>query len=49
VQATAKKHLRLDKMIVVAVGDKTKIRPELEKLNLGSVEVRDTEGTLAQQ
>ncbi|HEU4436884.1 MAG TPA: pitrilysin family protein, partial [candidate division Zixibacteria bacterium] len=49
VQATAKKHLRLDKMVVVAVGDKTKIRPELEKLNLGSVEVRDTEGTLAQQ
>lgn len=49
VQATAKKHLRLDKMVVVAVGDKTKIRPELEKLNLGSIEVRDTEGTLAQQ
>ncbi|MCI0331055.1 MAG: insulinase family protein [candidate division Zixibacteria bacterium] len=49
VQATAKKYLVPEKMVVVAVGDKTTIRPELEKLNLGAVEVRDTEGTLAQQ
>ncbi len=49
VQATAKKYLVPEKMVVVAVGDKTKIRPELEKLNLGTIEVRDTEGTLAQQ
>ena len=49
VQATAKKYLILEKMVVVAVGDKTKIQPELEKLNLGGIEVRDTEGTLAQQ
>ncbi|MCI0595525.1 MAG: insulinase family protein, partial [candidate division Zixibacteria bacterium] len=49
VQATAKKYLVPEKMVVVAVGDKTKIRPELEKLNLGAIEVRDTEGTLAQQ
>ncbi len=49
VQATAKKYLVPEKMVVVAVGDKTKIGPELEKLNLGAVEVRDTEGILAQQ
>jgi zinc protease len=31
-------------MVVVAVGDKAKIEPQLKKLNLGSMEVRDTEG-----
>jgi len=31
-------------MIVVAVGDKAKIEPQLKKLNLGAIETRDTEG-----
>ncbi len=30
--------------MVVAVGDRAKIQPELEKLGLGPVEVRDVNG-----
>jgi zinc protease len=41
---TARKHLRPDRMVVIAVGDRMKIEPELRKLDLGPVEVRDTEG-----
>jgi len=33
-----------ERMIVVAVGDRAKVEPELAKLNLGPVEVRDAEG-----
>ena len=40
----AKQYLAPDKMLVVAVGDRAKIQPELEKLNLGPVEVRDVNG-----
>jgi hypothetical protein len=31
-------------MVVVAVGDRVRIEPELKKLNLGTVEIRDAEG-----
>jgi hypothetical protein len=31
-------------MVVVAVGDRARIEPELEKLKLGAGEVRDFEG-----
>jgi zinc protease len=31
-------------MVVIAVGDRAKIEPELRKLNLGTVEIRDAEG-----
>jgi hypothetical protein len=31
-------------MIVVAVGDRARIEPELRKLNLGAIELRNTEG-----
>jgi zinc protease len=33
-------------LILVAVGDKAKIQPGLEKLNLGPIEVHDTTGDL---
>jgi len=40
----AKKYLDPSKMVVIAVGDRAKIEAELKKLNLGAIEVRDTEG-----
>jgi len=42
--AVSKKYLVPANMVVIAVGDRTKIEPELTKLNLGTVEIRDTEG-----
>jgi zinc protease len=42
--AVSKKYLVPANMVVVAVGDRAKIEPELKKLNLGAVEIRDTEG-----
>jgi zinc protease len=42
--AAAKKYLVPSGMVVVAVGDRAKIEPQLKKLNLGEIEVRDTEG-----
>ncbi|HYG80751.1 MAG TPA: hypothetical protein VD861_10205, partial [Pyrinomonadaceae bacterium] len=44
VQRVAEKYLRPDATVVVAVGDRSKIEPELQKLNLGSVESRDLDG-----
>ena len=38
-QAVAQKYLGLEKLIVVAVGDRAKIEPELRKLGLGEVDV----------
>jgi zinc protease len=45
--AAAKKYLLPEKLIVVAVGDRSKIEAELRKLNLGTVEIRDPEGRTA--
>ncbi len=45
VHAAARKHLVPERMLVVAVGDRQKIEADLMKLNLGAMEVRDTEGT----
>jgi zinc protease len=42
--AVSKKYLVPGNMVVVAVGDRSKIEPELKKLNLGTIEIRDTEG-----
>ena len=42
--AMAKKYLASDRLVVIAVGDRSKIEPEIRKLNLGTVEVRDAEG-----
>ena len=40
----ALRYLQPDKLVVVAVGDRKVIEPELEKLKLGAVEIRDAEG-----
>ncbi|MBI3405379.1 MAG: insulinase family protein [Acidobacteria bacterium] len=42
--AAAKKYLVQEKLVTIAVGDRAKIQPELEKLNLGKTEIRDAEG-----
>ena len=42
--AMAKKYLRPDRLVVIAVGDRAKIEPEIKKLNLGSVEVWGPDG-----
>jgi hypothetical protein len=42
----ARKHLVPERMLVVAVGDRQKIEADLMKLNLGAIEVRDTEGNV---
>ena len=42
--AVAKKYLVPGSLVVIAVGDRAKIEPELQKLNLGAVEIRDAEG-----
>ena len=44
--AAAKKYLVPDRMIVVAVGDRSKIEPALKKLNLGAVEARRADGSV---
>jgi zinc protease len=44
VKNMAAKHLKAGSMVVVGVGDRAKIEPELKKLNLGPVELRDLEG-----
>ncbi len=46
-QAVARKYLGLEKLIVVAVGDRAKIEPELRKLGLGAIEVMTPDGKIA--
>ncbi|THC42876.1 pitrilysin family protein [Massilia sp. Mn16-1_5] len=46
VQAAAKRYLDPQRLLVVAVGERKKIAPQLDKLKLGPVEVRDSEGQL---
>jgi zinc protease len=43
-QHIAWKYIRPDEMVIVAVGDRDKIEPELAKLNLGPIEHRDSSG-----
>jgi zinc protease len=38
-QNIAEKHIQPDSMIIVAVGDRSKIEPEIRKLNLGKIEI----------
>jgi zinc protease len=45
-QGAAQKYIHPEKMIVLAVGDRAKIEDGLKKLNLGKVEVRDSEGKI---
>ena len=45
-EAVAKKYLHPDQMILVCVGDRAKIEPELVKLDLGAIEIRDADGNV---
>jgi len=45
-QAAARAHLDVNKLIVVAVGDRKKIEPALAKLRLGPIEIRDADGNV---
>jgi len=45
-QAVARKYFVPGELIVIAVGDRAKIEPELAKLNLGPVEIRDVDGNV---
>jgi zinc protease len=42
----ALRYLQPQRLVIVAVGDRTVIEPELQKLNLGTIEIRDAEGRL---
>jgi zinc protease len=44
VQSVAKKYLVPDRMLIIAVGDREKIEPQITKLNLGGVAFRDLDG-----
>jgi zinc protease len=44
VQRVATEHVHPDTAVVIAAGDRVKIEPELKKLDIGPVEVRDFEG-----
>jgi zinc protease len=46
VLAVARKYLAPERMVVVAVGDRKQIAPQLDALKLGPPELRDTEGQL---
>ena len=49
VQRVAKQYLKPDEMKIIAAGDLEVIRPQLEALKLGSVEVRDAFGDLVKE
>ena len=44
VQAVAQKYLKPEKLVVIAVGDRKKIEPQLAKLKLGTLETRGLDG-----
>ena len=45
VQAVARHYLVPEKLVVVAVGDRKKIEPQLRKLKLGTIDVRKPDGS----
>jgi len=47
-RAAAQQYIQPEKMVVVAVGDRAKIEPDMKKLGLGKIEVRDTAGKIVQ-
>jgi len=44
VEHIAWKHMRPEEMVIAAVGDRARIEPELGKLDLGPIEIRDAAG-----
>jgi len=44
VQRVATQHIHPEQAVVVAAGDRAKIEPELQKLSIGPLEIRDFEG-----
>lgn len=46
VRAVAEKYVVPEKLVVIAVGDRAKIAGDLQKLNLGAMELRNTEGSV---
>jgi zinc protease len=46
IQDVARRYLLANRFVVVAVGDRAKIEPQLRKLNLGAVEIRDADGNV---
>ena len=49
VEKAAEDHVHPANLILVAVGDQAKIQPQLEKLNLGPIELRDESGDLVKK
>jgi zinc protease len=45
-ESVANKYLHPDEMILICVGDRAKIEPELKKLDLGAIELRDADGKI---
>jgi zinc protease len=45
-ETVAGKYLHPEQMILICVGDRAKIEPELVKLNLGAIEIRDPDGKI---
>ena len=46
VRTVAHKYLVPEKMIIVAVGDRARTEPEIAKLGLGTIEIRDADGSV---
>jgi len=44
VQAVSKKYLAPERMLIIAVGDRSKIEPQITKLKLGTVAYKDLDG-----
>jgi len=42
----AAQHLRPEQMVVIAVGDRAKIQPQIEQLGLGPIQFRNAAGEL---
>jgi zinc protease len=49
VAKAAQDYIHPQNLVVVAVGDRAKIQPGLEKLNLGPIELRDESGDLVKK
>jgi zinc protease len=45
-QSAAQKYIHPEKIVVLAVGDRSKVEEEMKKLNLGKMEIRDTDGKI---